>query len=141
MTANIELLFQNDEKAKRAAELVIANKEKATRASELVTAKRVAKVPSFRSVATKQLQHSEYVAEEARRRAQGICQLCDVAAPFINKSGHPYLEVHHVVWLARGGDDSLENTVALCPNCHRRIHVLDSDSDKDLLLSKIASHS
>ncbi|WP_429628901.1 HNH endonuclease [Tunturiibacter psychrotolerans] len=37
----------------------------------------------------------------------------------------PYLECHHIVWLARGGDDTIENTVAMCPNCHRRMHVLD----------------
>ena len=36
--ANKELLFQNEEKAKRAAELVIANEEKAKRVAELVIA-------------------------------------------------------------------------------------------------------
>ena len=100
-------------------------------------AKRAAKVPGSRSVITKQYQRNEYVAEEAKRRANGVCQLCNEAAPFSNKSGQPYLEVHHVVWLARGGEDNLENTAALCPNCHRRMHVLDSDLDKNLLLSKI----
>ena len=24
------------------------------------------------------------------------------AAPFIDKNGNPYLEVHHVIWLSRG---------------------------------------
>jgi len=104
-------------------------------------AKQAAKVPGSRLVVAKQYQRNEYVSEEARRRSQGTCQLCNVAAPFFNKSGQPYLEVHHVMWLARGGEDSLENTVALCPNCHRRMHVLDLDSDKNLLLSQIASGS
>ncbi|WP_157381328.1 HNH endonuclease [Burkholderia ubonensis] len=59
----------------------------------------------------------------ALRRAQGHCQECDEAAPFIRKKdGTPYLEVHHRVPLAQGGDDSPENAVALCPNCHRRMH-------------------
>ncbi|HDR7378766.1 TPA: HNH endonuclease [Bacillus toyonensis] len=38
------------------------------------------------------------------------------------KDGTPYLEVHHVVPLATGGEDSVENAVALCQNCHRKAH-------------------
>ncbi|WP_431289820.1 HNH endonuclease [Burkholderia cepacia] len=57
------------------------------------------------------------------RRAQGFCQECGNPSPFSRKKdGTPYLEVHHRVPLAQGGDDSLENAVALCPNCHRRMH-------------------
>ena len=77
---------------------------------------------------------NEYVAEEAKRRANGICQLCLLPAPFTKK---PYLEVHHIVWLAKEGHDSLENTVALCPNCHRKMHVLDDDNDKKVLTARV----
>ncbi|MFM5358466.1 HNH endonuclease [Aeromonas veronii] len=38
------------------------------------------------------------------------------------KDGTPYLEVHHKEKLADGGEDTLENTIALCPNCHRKFH-------------------
>ena len=38
MIANVELSFQNEEKADRAAELLIANEEKADLAAELVIA-------------------------------------------------------------------------------------------------------
>lgn len=34
----------------------------------------------------------------------------------------PYLEVHHKVPLALGGDDTVANATALCPNCHRQNH-------------------
>ena len=37
---------------------------------------------------------------------------------------------------SRGGDDSLDNTVALCPNCHRKMHFLDLESDSKILLDK-----
>jgi 5-methylcytosine-specific restriction enzyme A len=77
----------------------------------------------------------EYVAEHARRRAGGKCELCCEPAPFNDKHGAPYLESHHITWLARGGADSIENTVALCPNCHRRMHVLDAASDRRRLLA------
>ena len=50
------------------------------------------------------------------------------------------MEEHHVRWLAKGGGDSIGNTIELCPNCHRKMHVLDLVSDKDVLLGKIANH-
>ena len=93
-----------------------------------------------RQAKTTQYQRNEYVSEFAKRRANGICQLCAEPAPFIKKNKEPYLEVHHIVWLAKGGEDTLENTVAICPNCHRRMHVLDSDEDKKKLLNKIGAN-
>jgi 5-methylcytosine-specific restriction protein A len=45
------------------------------------------------------------------------------------------LECHHVEWLSCGGEDSIDNVVALCPNCHRRIHVLN-DADDNMRLKK-----
>jgi 5-methylcytosine-specific restriction protein A len=81
------------------------------------------------SATTKQFQRSVWVAEHAKRRANGVCDLCDQQAPFNDKTGQPYLETHHIEWLARGGADTIENTVALCPNCHKRMHVLDNPID------------
>ena len=43
-------------------------------------------------------------------------------APFNKPTGEPFLEVHHVIGLAEGGPDIVENAVALCPNCHREAH-------------------
>ena len=77
---------------------------------------------------------SNEVARETKRRANGICQLCNQKAPFIDKNGEPYLEAHHIVWLSRGGEDSTTNTVALCPNCHKKMHHLDLKEDVDKLL-------
>jgi len=56
-------------------------------------------------------------------RADGKCERCLKEAPFIKKTnGRPYLEVHHRIQLAHGGYDSIENALALCPNCHRGLH-------------------
>lgn len=85
----------------------------------------------------KQYARNEYVCEYAKRLANGICQLCNQAAPFQDNKGMPYLETHHITWLARGGEDTIFNTVALCPNCHKRMHVLDLAQDKAKLLSII----
>ena len=55
--------------------------------------------------------------------AGGYCEECKQKAPFLRKSdGTPYLEVHHIVPLSMNGEDSIENTIALCPNCHRKKH-------------------
>jgi len=63
------------------------------------------------------------IVAETLYRAAGICQQCKRNAPFKRaKDGAPYLEVHHKVQLADGGEDSLENAIALCPNCHREAH-------------------
>ena len=58
----------------------------------------------------------------ALKRANGKCQLCDQNGPFKYKQSY-YLEVHHVKPLADGGIDDLTNVVALCPNCHRKVHM------------------
>lgn len=82
---------------------------------------------------------SSEVVKKTKIRADGICQLCKLPAPFTDKKGNPYLEAHHIIWLSRGGEDSTNNTVALCPNCHTRMHVLDRQEDVDILKEAIAS--
>lgn len=62
-------------------------------------------------------------------RANGLCQLCGSEAPFQEADGTPFLEVHHLVPVANGGSSELENLVALCPNCHRKLEVCPSDED------------
>ncbi|SDD62184.1 HNH endonuclease [Ruegeria marina] len=63
------------------------------------------------------------VIAEVLFRANGICEACHEPAPFDRLSdGTPYLEVHHKIPLAKDGADTVENAVALCPNCHRREH-------------------
>lgn len=74
-----------------------------------------------------------WVLEEAA----GTCEHCGTPAPFKRMGGEPFLEVHHVRPLGEGGPDTTENTVACCPNCHRRLHY---DPAKDSLrLQLIAS--
>jgi 5-methylcytosine-specific restriction protein A len=66
---------------------------------------------------------SPHVVAARLLHSNGICEDCKAPAPFKRKSnGLPYLEVHHRVTLADGGDDTFENSIALCPNCHRQRH-------------------
>lgn len=57
--------------------------------------------------------------------ANGRCEVCEQPAPFAREDGGPYLEVHHVRPLAEGGPDTVDNAVASCPNCHRRLHYAE----------------
>jgi 5-methylcytosine-specific restriction endonuclease McrA len=63
------------------------------------------------------------IVVEALSRSNGVCEACGNPAPFTRSSdGTPFLEVHHVKSLSDGGTDTLDNVLALCPNCHRRKH-------------------
>jgi hypothetical protein len=63
------------------------------------------------------------VVTEVTYRADGRCELCRRLAPFRRaKDGSPYLEVHHKIRLTDGGPDTVENAIAICPNCHRKLH-------------------
>ena len=59
-----------------------------------------------RTITTNAFVRSANVVKETRKRANGVCQYCNQPAPFLDKKGTPYLEVHHIVWLSLGGEDS-----------------------------------
>lgn len=64
-----------------------------------------------------------YVVAEVLKNARGECGACLKRAPFNRRrDGRPYLEVHHKIPLADGGEDTVANAIALCPNCHREAH-------------------
>jgi 5-methylcytosine-specific restriction endonuclease McrA len=81
------------------------------------------KVPDKVSAYTSVFIRNPDVVAEVLFQANGICDRCKKAAPFQRASnGSPYLEVHHNRRLADGGEDIVENAMALCPNCHRQSH-------------------
>jgi 5-methylcytosine-specific restriction endonuclease McrA len=87
------------------------------------------KRPQFRVVSTVLFQRNPDVVAEVLERANGFCEACEKSAPFERRSDHsPYLEVHHVIKLADGGEDSVENAIAVCPNCHRKFHFGSDDA-------------
>ncbi|WP_082702554.1 HNH endonuclease [Pseudacidovorax intermedius] len=81
------------------------------------------KVPRKIVVQSVQYDRNPDVIAERLYLANGVCGGCGAKAPFIRRSnGDPYLEVHHVLPLSENGTDEVENTIALCPNCHREWH-------------------
>lgn len=95
------------------------------------------KRPDTKVIEILKRERSDKVAAVVKARAHGICQLCGNSAPFYSKSGDPYLECHHIVWIARHGADELDNAVALCPNCHRKMHILNNEKDIEYLTKQI----
>jgi HNH endonuclease len=73
------------------------------------------------------------------QRSKGACECCAKPAPFVNSNDEPHLEVHHVKQLSDNGSDRVSNAVALCPNCHREMHLGKNKSQLRLhLLGRIA---
>lgn len=121
---------KKEKKAKRLSDAEIEEKAKESQSTKT----------SVRTTTSQTYERNAYITEYAKRRANGICQLCNTQAPFKNRLGEPYLETHHIEWLSKGGADIIENTVALCPNCHKKMHIVDSIEDREYLKKRIDSY-
>jgi 5-methylcytosine-specific restriction protein A len=121
-----------EEKEKQAEEEAdqLSDEELRKRALQAVTK------PSI-SVKTKHYPRDPYVVAHVKREAKGRCQLCGDKAPFTARNGEPFLECHHIIERSQGGPDAASNAVALCPNCHRRMHNLKSKEDIAILKSVV----
>lgn len=89
------------------------------------------KLPTEILTVSRAFRRNPDVVAAVLHRADGKCERCGKSAPFIRASdGTPYLEVHHKKMLAEGGEDTVENAMAVCPNCHRELHfgVCESSS-------------
>ena len=89
--------------------------------------------PVYTAMATLR-KRNPYLAEMAKRRARGVCQLCGNRLDYHDSAGRPYLEAHHIVPLAKDGADAITNMTALCPNCHRKMHIVGDQADIEKLL-------
>jgi 5-methylcytosine-specific restriction enzyme A len=57
----------------------------------------------------------------------GKCQVCLYDPK--DRYGHRTCHGHHIEWLSRGGEDSLDNMVLICPNHHAAVHRDDAVFD------------
>lgn len=112
-------------------------------APEVLSAKAAAADPAPRRAptSTTTFVRDSFVAARAKQLADGVCDLCAQPAPFMSANGRPYLESHHVDWLSKGGRDALDNVVALCPNCHRKMHVRNERADVERLRRSLGGRS
>src|SRR5574343_55310 len=104
-------------------ELEVAKSLRDNRNSRLNRLSQAEKTPKTLTVQTTVFSRNPDVVAEVLIRARGHCEQCKNAAPFLRaKDGTPYLEVHHIIQLSQGGEDSVSNAIALCPNCHSKAH-------------------
>lgn len=89
--------------------------------------------PAVSVVQAKIYHRDPIIAAYVKKRANGHCQLCGGNAPFNDQNGDPYLECHHIDWISKGGMDSVDNCVVLCPNCHKKMHVVNDQNDINVL--------
>ena len=99
----------------------------------------VPQVATTTTYQTDQYTRSTKIKEYAKARADGICEGCGERAPFTSRTGDPYLHAHHVHELSDGGSDTPESVIALCPNCHYRVHHGEDGEDyNEELIERLA---
>jgi len=104
-------------------ELQISKARKTSRQKRLEILSKSNPKPTKTIVCQTVFYRNPFVVVEVLDRAKGICENCRKVAPFKKDiDDKPYLEVHHRIPLAEGGNDTVENAIALCPNCHRHTH-------------------
>ena len=74
--------------------------------------------PSRKEIVSQQIERDAKVKALTLKRAQHRCEIskCRDAADYLS------MDVHHITRLGNGGSDHTDNTVALCPACHSRVH-------------------
>lgn len=102
--------------------------------------------PKVEHVTIAQFYRDPTVRAWVLQRADGCCELCNEPAPFLTDSENAFLESHHIIALSDGGPDTPENTSALCPNCHRKMHYSKErvelrDYLKQVITAKEASYA
>jgi len=109
--------FDRDFEAKVAESQSVSSQARQERLSK------ASKFPEKVSVVSTSFRRNPDVVAEVLARANGHCEECKSSAPFLRATDNtPFLEIHHKVMLSAGGEDTVENAQAMCPNCHRRLH-------------------
>lgn len=75
-------------------------------------------------------------AASAVRKLYTKCQISGDTFLFSTKAGKPYLEVHHLIPLGKGGADSPHNMIVVSPQIHKMLHYADVAA---IDLSQVAS--
>ncbi|MFD1885965.1 HNH endonuclease [Paenibacillus wenxiniae] len=83
---------------------------------------------------------------EAKRRNNWTCEVDVSHVTFQSASdNNPYVEAHHLIPMAaqdfyENTIDFADNIVALCPNCHRKIHHAIEEEKRDMLMILFNKH-
>ena len=70
----------------------------------------------------KRIKRYKKIVDEVKKKYNGCCQIESCAFTFMKLNGENYAEGHHLIPLAKGGNQNSENVVILCANHHRMFH-------------------
>jgi integrase len=91
---------------------------------------RPARRPAARPLSTRAYDRDPLVIAIGRKRADHRCELIGCEHPiFETVEGDRYVEIHHIVPLADGSEDAIENVACLCP-AHHYVNVCPTTFDE-----------
>ena len=71
-------------------------------------------------------------ANEAKEKFGLYCMCHRCANTFVKDDGIPYIEVHHIIPLCKGGEDGIWNLAVLCAHHHRMAHYAELNTRKQM---------
>lgn len=93
--------------------------------------------PQRKNTSRIEYERNPVIIAYVQKLAAGECEMEGCNTELFKKAdGKVYLEVHHIEPLSEGGRDSIQNTAALCPNCHRAQHYA---VNRQLLRGRLAN--
>lgn len=131
-----EISYEELEKATQEKIIEVEKEAKYLSLEELAVKARQAPDKSKRRSSIISYNRNPYVSVYVKKRANGVCELCEQPAQFNDKNGNPYLECHHIEFLSEGGPDIIENCIALCVICHKKAHILNDPADRYRMMKK-----
>jgi len=128
-------------------DLLLGNISKARRYQEIVNDVKPIHLPQGNLPRPKPKKYgkSERYLSNPRRSKNALiaaefkCEIDQNHTTFLNKkSKKQYMEAHHLIPMSKQPDfihdiDVPENILCLCPNCHRKIHLAEDISKKEIL--------
>jgi HNH endonuclease len=97
-----------------------------TRANTLPSVPTGNPTPDQRKYTTNEYLRDSKVRRYVAKKALGVCECCKNrgfnSQVFVKPNGSGYVETHHIVPVGEGGQDVVENVIALCPNHHMEAH-------------------
>ena len=94
--------------------------------------------PPTRVLSARAYDRNPLVIAIGRMRASHQCEIKDCSHPrFKTFDGVIYTEVHHIVPLADGGEDTIENVACLCAAHHREVHLGERASELTVRLKDL----
>jgi hypothetical protein len=80
--------------------------------------------PAARPLRTRSYERDPLVIAIGKKRADHRCEVVGCEHPtFATNDAIRYVEIHHIVPLVDGGEDTIENVACLCPAHHREVHL------------------